>query len=125
MRNTGTTTRTNRRKKIFKHNKSFFGKAKNCYTIAIRQYKKSLAKRYISAKLLKRDMRRKWIDNINKYLRWLGESMKVPTKLNYSTFIGVLPSVNLNRKIVSDMIDNNVDIKEIIIKAYPNKSLSF
>lgn len=118
MRNNNTTTRTNRRKKIFKANKSFVGKGKNCYTIAIRQYKKACVKRYISAKLIKRDMRKKWISNINNYLRFLSYEKKI--LMNYSTFIRVIIENGLSRKIVSDMIDEGTDITHLIKQAYIN-----
>lgn len=103
----------NRRAKILKNNKGYYGKAKNCYSIAIRAYTRAKSNRYISRKLLKRDMRRHWIMNINQHFRKYG--------IKYNETVALMHKHSIDRKTLSNMIDQGVDIHSVF---YENSSTS-
>ena len=54
----------NRRETIMRLAKGFFGRRKNCFSLAIRAVEKGLQKAYIGRKLKKRVVRREWIVQI-------------------------------------------------------------
>jgi large subunit ribosomal protein L20 len=55
----------NRRETIMRLAKGFFGRRKNCFSLAIRAVEKGLQKAYIGRKLKKRVARREWITQIS------------------------------------------------------------
>ena len=55
----------NRRETIMRLAKGFFGRRKNCFSLAIRAVEKGLQKAYIGRKLKKRAARREWILQIS------------------------------------------------------------
>jgi len=85
------------KKKIFSYAKGFYGRQKNCWTIAIRAVHRAWQKAYVGRKLRKRDLRKEWIQRINASTRQFG--------LSYAHMVRYLPAagVNLNRKILSDI----------------------
>ena len=64
------------------HTPGFYGKRKNCYSIAKRAVDKAMQKMYVGRKIKKRDMRSLWISRINAASRLLGRP--------YSRFINDL-----------------------------------
>lgn len=92
-----------RHKKILKQAKGFFGRAKNCFRIAVKKVEKSMQYAYIHRKKFKGEMRRLWIVRINAQCRNLG--------VKYKDFMFGLKTHNilLNRKVLSEMCINNVE----------------
>jgi len=89
--------RKNRRKKIVKHNKGYYGKRKSNFRTAKDAMKKALSYAYRDRRAKKRDFRRLWITRISAAVKELG--------LNYSTFINGLnkAGITINRKALSNM----------------------
>ena len=87
-------------KKIFKLAKGYYGRGKNCITVAAPRVDKALQHAYIERKLKKRDMRKNWIISINAGVR--------EHNLPYSRFIYGLnhSNIQLDRKILSDLCQN-------------------
>ncbi len=83
--------------KIFAYAKGFFGRRKNCWTIAVRAVHKSWQKAYIGRKQKKRDFRSQWIQQINAGARQHG--------VTYAKFMKTLPvaGLSLNRKVLADL----------------------
>ena len=90
-----------RRKKILKQAKGFYGKRKNVYTVAKNIVEKGMTYAYVGRKLKKRDYRRLWIARINAAVRAEG--------LTYSVFIHKLSEkgIELDRKVLADLAMNN------------------
>jgi large subunit ribosomal protein L20 len=89
-----------RRKRIFKQAKGFYGKRKNVYTVAKNVLEKGLTYRYVGRKLKKRDYRSLWITRINAAVRAEG--------LTYSVFMNKLKvnGIILDRKVLADLAMN-------------------
>ncbi|KAF2072133.1 hypothetical protein CYY_006552 [Polysphondylium violaceum] len=83
--------------KIFKLAKGYFGRSKNCKSLARERVEKGLEYNYVSRRLKKRDFRAQWIQRINAGTRQHG--------LNYSDFMrGLISSdCQINRKILSEL----------------------
>lgn len=92
-----------RRKKILKQAKGFYGKRKNVYTVAKNVLEKGLGYKFVGRKLKKREYRSLWIVRINAAVREEG--------MSYSQFIGKLATngINLNRKVLADLAMNEPD----------------
>ena len=71
-----------RRKKILKQAKGYFGRRKNVYTVSKNAVEKGMQYAYIGRKLKKRDFRSIWIQRINAAARIEG--------MSYSEFMGCL-----------------------------------
>jgi len=99
-----------RRKKILKQAKGYFGRRKNVWTVAKNAVEKGLQYAYIGRKLKKRDYRSLWIQRINAAVR--------PHGLSYSRFIDLLHknNIDLNRKVLADLAMNNPEAFEAIVK---------
>ena len=100
-----------RRKKILKQAKGYFGRRKNVWTVAKNAVEKGLTYAYRDRKNKKRTFRALWITRINAGARLHG--------LSYSELMGKLKSNNivLNRKVLADMAMNNPDaFAEIVNK---------
>ncbi len=97
MRVKGSTPTRNRRKKVLKLAKGYFGSKHLLYRTANEQVMHSMKYSYIGRKQTKRDMRRLWIARINAGARLNG--------LSYSQMMhGLkLAGVNINRKMLSEM----------------------
>ncbi|HLO36865.1 50S ribosomal protein L20 [Lacibacter sp. H375] len=89
-----------RRKRILKQAKGFYGKRKNVYTVAKNVVEKGMTYSYVGRKLKKREYRALWIARINAAVREEG--------LTYSVFINKLKAKNidLDRKILADLAMN-------------------
>ena len=100
-----------RRKKILKQAKGYFGRRKNVWTVAKNAVEKGLTYAYRDRKNKKRTFRSLWITRINVGARLHG--------LSYSELMGKLKSnnIDLNRKVLADMAMNNPDaFAEIVNK---------
>jgi large subunit ribosomal protein L20 len=89
-----------KRKRIMKLAKGYFGRRKNVWTVAKNAVEKGLVYAYRDRKAKKRDFRALWIQRINAGVREYG--------LSYSQFMGALKkaNINLNRKVLADLAMN-------------------
>lgn len=89
--------RQRKHKKILKMAKGYRGRAKNCFSIAIRRVEKGLVYAYRDRRNRKRDMRSLWIQRLNAAARQYG--------MSYSVLIHKLDQhhIMINRKILSNM----------------------
>ncbi len=87
----------NRRKKVLKQAKGYFGSKHALYRTANEQVMRSLRYSYIDRKKLKREMRKLWIARINAAARLNG--------LSYSQLMhGLkLAKIDINRKMLSEI----------------------
>lgn len=90
-----------RRKRILKLAKGYFGRKKNVWTVAKNAVEKGLVYAYRDRKQKKREFRAIWIQRINAGVR--------PHGLSYSSFIGKLKKsgIDLNRKVLADLAMNH------------------
>ncbi len=90
-----------RRNKVLKLAKGFFGAKSKQFRTAKQAVMKSLKYSYIGRKLKKRDFRQLWITRINAAARMNG--------LSYSKLMNGLKKagVNINRKILADLAVND------------------
>jgi large subunit ribosomal protein L20 len=90
-----------RRRKILKLAKGYFGRRKNVWTVAKNAVEKGLCYAYRDRKQKKREFRSLWIQRINAASRQEG--------LSYSQFIGKLSKsgISLNRKVLADLALND------------------
>ncbi|HEU5290495.1 MAG TPA: 50S ribosomal protein L20 [Cyclobacteriaceae bacterium] len=90
-----------RRKRILKLAKGYFGRKKNVWTVAKNAVEKGLVYAYRDRKQKKREFRAIWIQRINAGVR--------PHGLSYSAFIGKLKKsgIDLNRKVLADLAMNH------------------
>ena len=97
MRVKGSTPTRNRRKKVLKLAKGYFGSKHLLYRTANEQVMHSLKYSYIGRKQVKREMRKLWIARINAACRQYD--------MSYSKFMhGLkLANVNVNRKMLSEI----------------------
>ncbi len=99
----------NRRKKILKQAKGYFGRRKNVYTVAKNAVEKGMVYAYRDRKNKKRNFRSLWIQRINAGARQFG--------MSYSQFIGKVKANNieLNRKVLADLAMNNPEAFKAIV----------
>ena len=100
-----------RRKKILKQAKGYFGRRKNVWTVAKNAVEKGLTYAYRDRKNKKRTFRALSITRINAGARLHG--------LSYSELMGKLKqnNINVNRKVLADLAMNNPEaFTEIINK---------
>ncbi|HAE16510.1 MAG: 50S ribosomal protein L20 [Solobacterium sp.] len=97
MRVKGSTPTRNRRKKVLKLAKGYFGSKHLLYRTAHEQVMHSLKYSYIDRRKLKREMRKLWIARINAAARM--------NDISYSQLMhGLkLAGVNMNRKMLSEI----------------------
>ena len=100
----------NRKKKIFKLAKGYFGRRKNVWTVTKNAVEKALQYSYIHRKTKKREIRSLWIQRINAGVREDG--------ISYSNFMDKLKKSNitLNRKVLADIAMNDPESFKKIIK---------
>lgn len=98
-----------RRKKILKRTKGYFGRGKNVYTVAKNRNEKGLGYAYRDRKAKKRHFRSLWIQRINAGCRING--------ISYSVFIDKLKknNIELNRKALADLAMNNPEAFAAIV----------
>jgi large subunit ribosomal protein L20 len=91
----------NRRKKLLKKTKGYFGARGNVHTVAKNTYEKGLQYAFRDRKAKKREFRGLWIQRINAATREFG--------MSYSQFIGKLAKaeININRKVLADLAMND------------------
>ncbi|MBE6117823.1 MAG: 50S ribosomal protein L20 [Solobacterium sp.] len=109
MRVKGSTPTRNRRKKVLKLAKGYFGSKHLLYRTANEQVMRSLRYSYIGRRQTKRDMRKLWIARINAAARM--------HDISYSRLMhGLkLAEVNINRKMLSEIaIHDENGFKEIV-----------
>ncbi|MEN8776633.1 MAG: 50S ribosomal protein L20, partial [Polaribacter sp.] len=100
----------NRRKKILKAAKGYFGRRKNVYTVAKNAVEKGMLYAYRDRKNNKRNFRSLWIVRINAAARLHG--------MSYSQFMGKVKANNieLNRKVLADLAVNNPDAFKAVVE---------
>lgn len=101
-----------RRKRILKVTKGYFGARKNVWTVAKNAYEKGLTYAYRDRKRKKGHFRALWIQRINAAARLEG--------LSYSKLMGLIhkADIEINRKVLADLAMNNPEaFKAILNKA--------
>jgi large subunit ribosomal protein L20 len=100
-----------RRKKVLKMAKGYFGSRKNVWTVAKNAVEKALTYAYIGRKLRKRHFRALWIARINAGARMHG--------MSYSQFMGKVHAkgVELNRKALADLAMNHPAAFKAVVDA--------
>ena len=100
----------NRRKKILKAAKGYFGRRKNVYTVAKNAVEKGMLYVYRDRKNNKRNFRSLWITRINAAARLHG--------MSYSQFIGKVKAnqIELNRKVLADLAVNNPQAFKAVVE---------
>lgn len=100
-----------RRKRVLKAAKGYFGARSKVFTVAKNAVDKAMLYMYKDRKFKKRAYRRLWIARINAAVRQYG--------MNYSTFINKLSKadVGLNRKVLADLALNEPATFESIVNA--------
>ncbi len=90
-----------RRKKLLKKAKGYWGRGKNVHTVAKNKVEKGLTYAYRDRKAKKRTFRALWIQRINAGARLNG--------MSYSEFMGkvIAKNVGLNRKVLADLAANH------------------
>ena len=101
----------NRRKKILKQAKGYFGRRKNVYTVAKNAVEKAMLYAYRDRKNNKRNFRSLWIQRINAGARLHG--------MSYSQFMGKVKANNieLNRKVLADLAMNHPEAFKAIVES--------
>ena len=109
-RSVNTIASRQKRKKILKKAKGYFGRRKNVYTVAKNAVEKALTYAYRDRKVKKRIFRSLWITRINAASREHG--------MSYSQLINKLKSKNItiNRKVLADLAMNDPKKFEDILK---------
>mgnify|MGYP000961772382 CR=1 FL=1 len=100
-----------RRRKVLKMAKGYFGSRKNVWTVAKNAVEKALTYAYIGRKHRKRNFRALWITRINAGARIHG--------LSYSQFMGKVheKGIELNRKALADLAMNHPDAFKAVVDA--------
>ncbi len=110
-RSVNTVASRQRRKKILKETKGYFGGRKNVWTVAKNSYEKGLQYAYRDRRKKKANFRALWIQRINAGVR--------PFGMSYSEFIGKLnkKGIELNRKALADLAMNHPKAFEAVVNA--------
>ena len=98
-----------RRKKILKRAKGFYGARKNVFTVAKNAVERAMKYATRDRRTKKRIYRGIWIQRINAAVR--------PYGLSYSKFIDLLNknNINLNRKVLADLALNNPNAFKAVV----------
>ena len=99
-----------RRKKVMKATKGYFGRRKNVWTVSKNAYEKGLSYAYRDRRKKKAEFRALWIQRINAAAREHG--------MSYSEFMGKLSNagIEINRKVLADLAMNDPQAFETIVK---------
>jgi large subunit ribosomal protein L20 len=99
-----------RRKKVMKQTKGYFGRRKNVWTVSKNAYEKGLSYAYRDRRKKKAEFRALWIQRINAAAREHG--------MSYSEFMGKLSAsgIEINRKVLADLAMNDPQAFEAIVK---------
>lgn len=105
------THRAQRRKKVLKQTKGYYGSKSKLHLIAKRQLEKSLQYAYRDRRTKKREFRSLWIVRINSALRKMG--------LKYSEFVHKLreKNIGLNRKVLANMAATDFETFKKFVEA--------
>ena len=98
-----------RKKKVYKLAKGYYGRRKNVWTVTKKDVEKGLTYAFVGRKLKKRDFRSMWIVRINAAVR--------PHGLSYSVFMNKLSTagIDINRKVLADLALNDPKAFEAIV----------
>ena len=98
-----------RRKKILKETRGYFGRRKNVYTVAKNAHEKALSYAYRDRRKKKGNFRALWIQRINAAVR--------EHDMSYSEFMGKLnkKGIALNRKALADLAMNHPEAFEAVV----------
>ncbi len=98
-----------RKRKILREAKGYYGRKKNVYKLARIAVERSYNFAYRDRRVRKRDFRRLWIQRINAAVRPYGYS--------YSQFINKLKQndIQLDRKVLADMAANHPDAFKAVV----------
>lgn len=111
-RSVNTVAARQRRKKILKETRGYFGARKNVWTVAKNTYEKGLSYAYRDRRKKKGNFRALWIQRINAAARVEG--------LSYSQLMGLIhkAEIDINRKVLADLAMNNPEaFKAVLDKA--------
>ena len=111
MRVKGASQSNQKRKKLFRITKGYWGQRKKVYRRAREAYLAALSRAYNDRKRKKRDFRRLWITRISAAVRAEG--------MSYSVFMNGLKKagITLNRKMLSEMaIHDAAAFSELVAK---------
>ena len=99
-----------RRKKVMKQTKGYFGRRKNVWTVAKNAYEKGLTYAYRDRRKKKAEFRALWIQRINAAARQHG--------MSYSELLGKLgkSGIEINRKVLADLAMNDPKAFEAIVE---------
>lgn len=100
-----------KRRKMLKEARGYFGRRKNVWTVAKNAIEKGWQYAYRDRKSRKREFRALWIQRINAGIREHG--------MSYSVFMGKLKEANIdiNRKVLADLAMNNPEaFSEIVAR---------
>ena len=99
----------NKRKKVLKKAKGFWGRGSNVFSVAKNKVEKGLGYAYRDRKAKKRTFRALWIQRINAGARLHG--------MSYSQFMGkaIEKDVQLNRKVLADLAVNNPEAFKAVV----------
>ncbi len=99
-----------RRRKLLKKTRGYFGRRKNVWTVAKNAYEKGLTYAYRDRKKKKSTFRALWIQRINAAARLEGVS--------YSKLMGMLhkQNIEINRKVLADLAMNHPEAFKAIVK---------
>ena len=104
----------NRRKRVLKQTRGYFGARKNVWTVAKNTHEKGLQYAYRDRKVKKRNFRSLWIQRINAAARLEGFS--------YSRLMGALhkSGIEMNRKVLADLAMNHPEAFKAIVEKAKN-----
>ena len=108
-RSVNTVASRQKRKKVLKETRGYFGRRKNVWTVAKNAYEKGLSYAYRDRRVKKRNFRALWIQRINAGVR--------PYGMSYSEFMGKInkKGIALNRKVLADLAMNHPDAFEAVV----------
>ena len=109
-RSTNSVASRNRRKKVLKQTKGYFGRRKNVYTVAVNALEKGMQYAYRDRKKKKGNFRALWIQRINAGVRQYD--------MSYSEFMGKInkKGIALNRKTLADLAMNHPEAFKAIVE---------
>ena len=99
-----------KRKKVMKQTKGYFGRRKNVWTVSKNAYEKGLSYAYRDRRKKKAEFRALWIQRINAAVR--------EYDMSYSEFMGKLSKadIEINRKVLADLAMNDPEAFGAIVK---------
>jgi large subunit ribosomal protein L20 len=99
-----------RRKRVMKQTRGYFGRRKNVWTVSKNAFEKGLTYAYRDRRRKKASFRALWIQRINAAVRQHG--------MSYSEFMGKLTKagIEINRKVLADLAMNDPQAFEAIVK---------